>query len=151
MSDTIGSGPKPRAAADPGANVVHEAYSFACMNCGHGWEQAYEIEHHVDTFGRTYVTYLADGTQVPSPLTHPTCGNCDGHRVRIMCAGQVAGVAAARPSSRRAAAPAPQAAGGPAATPPHHWSALRFLQRRHGRHGRPGRPGAAEAGELPAG
>jgi len=29
--------------------VVNESYSFACMRCGHGWEQAYEIEHHVDT------------------------------------------------------------------------------------------------------
>ncbi|WUH93163.1 hypothetical protein OG900_25645 [Streptomyces sp. NBC_00433] len=121
MSDTIGSGPKPPAAADPGANVVHEAYSFACMNCGHGWEQAYEIEHHVDTFGRGYVTYLADGTQVPSPLTHPTCDNCDGHRVRIMTPGRVAGVAAVRPAPRRAPAPAS----------PHHWSALHFLHRRH--------------------
>lgn len=123
MSDTIGSGPKPRATADPGANVVHEAYSFACMNCGHGWEQAYEIEHHVDTFGRSYVTYLADGTQVPSPLTHPTCDNCDGHRVRIMRAGRVAGVAAAVP---------PPAAAGAARQHAHHWPALHFLHRGHG-------------------
>jgi hypothetical protein len=127
MSDTIGSGPRPRA-ADAGADVVHEAYSFACMNCGHGWEQAYEIEHHVDTFGRSYVTYLADGTQVPSPLTHPTCDNCDGHRVRIMCAGRVAGVAAAQPVAHRAAAVQPGAAAAP-----HHWPALHFLHRGHGR------------------
>lgn len=32
--------------------TVHEAYSFACMKCGYGWEQAYEIEHHVDGEGR---------------------------------------------------------------------------------------------------
>ncbi len=35
----------PRTAATP---VVHESYSFACMRCGHGWEQSYEIEHHTD-------------------------------------------------------------------------------------------------------
>lgn len=129
MSDTIGSGPKPRPTAGPGANAVHEAYSFACMNCGHGWEQAYEIEHHVDTSGRSYVTYLADGTQVPSPLTHPTCDNCDGHRVRIMRAGRVAGVAAARPAAHRAAAVPPPAG---TARRPHHWPALNFLHRGHG-------------------
>ncbi|WP_327290772.1 hypothetical protein [Streptomyces sp. NBC_01198] len=125
MSDTRGSGPRaPRPAAGPGTDVVHEAYSFACMNCGHGWEQAYEIEHHVDTAGRSYVTYLADGTLVPSPLTHPTCDNCEGHRVRIMPPGRVAGVAAAGPAARRAA----QGAAGPS----HHWPSLHFPHRRRG-------------------
>lgn len=132
MSDTMGSGHKARATADPGANVVHEAYSFACMNCGHGWEQAYEIEHHVDTFGRPYVTYLADGTQVPSPLTHPTCDNCDGHRVRIMRPGRVAGVAAAAPVAHRAVAMPPQVTSGTAPHQPHHWPALPFRHRGHG-------------------
>ncbi|MFG1809127.1 hypothetical protein [Streptomyces sp. NPDC049040] len=126
MSDTIGSGPQSRATADPGANVVHEAYSFACMNCGHGWEQAFEIEHHVDTFGRAYVTYLADGSQVPSPLTHPTCLKCDGHRVRIMRPGRVAGVAALRSAAHRPV-PAEQAPAGAR----RHRSALHFLHRRH--------------------
>ncbi|WP_443071867.1 hypothetical protein [Streptomyces sp. NBC_01477] len=125
MSDTIGSGPQPRPAAGTGANVVHEAYSFACMNCGHGWEQAYEIEHHVDTSGRPYVTYLADGSQVPSPLTHPTCQNCDGHRVHIMRPGRVAGVAAARPVAHR-----PARVRQATARPARNWSALHFLHRR---------------------
>ncbi|MFI0719005.1 hypothetical protein [Streptomyces sp. NPDC021224] len=108
MSGTVGSGAQPR---------VREAYSFACLNCGYGWEQAYEIEHHVDTFGREYVTYLADGTSVPSPLTSPACGNCGGEHVRIMRSGRVAGVEAVEPwhlaREHR----------------PHHWSALRFLHR----------------------
>ncbi|MEV0258692.1 hypothetical protein AB0H82_31085 [Streptomyces sp. NPDC050732] len=73
-------------------NVVHESYAFACMRCGHGWEQSYEIEHHVDAAGQEFVTYLADGARVPSPLTRPTCLNCGGHVVRIMRAGQVSSV-----------------------------------------------------------
>ncbi|MFI7318679.1 hypothetical protein [Streptomyces venezuelae] len=73
-------------------NVVHESYAFACMRCGHGWEQSYEIEHHVDATGQEFVTYKADGARVPSPLTRPTCLNCGGHVVRIMRAGQVSSV-----------------------------------------------------------
>ncbi|MFF3890626.1 hypothetical protein [Streptomyces sp. NPDC001914] len=69
--------------------VVHESYSFACMRCGHGWEQSYEIEHHRDTEGSEFVVYVADGEVVPSPLSRPTCLNCDSHVVRIMRAGQV--------------------------------------------------------------
>ncbi|CAM5268243.1 C2H2-type domain-containing protein OS=Streptomyces alboniger OX=132473 GN=CP975_14510 PE=4 SV=1 [Streptomyces alboniger] len=73
-------------------NVVHESYAFACMRCGHGWEQSYEIEHHVDGAGQEFVRYLADGRHVPSPLSRPTCLNCGGHVVRIMRAGQVSSV-----------------------------------------------------------
>lgn len=69
--------------------VVHESYSFACMRCGHGWEQSYEIEHHIDAEGSEFVMYVADGQVVPSPLSRPTCQNCDGHLVRIMRPGQV--------------------------------------------------------------
>ncbi len=72
--------------------VVHESYSFACMRCGHGWEQSYKIEHHIDGGGREFVRYVADGEVVPSPLSRPTCQNCDGHVVRIMRAGQVSSV-----------------------------------------------------------
>ncbi|MFD5986303.1 hypothetical protein [Streptomyces cyaneofuscatus] len=73
------------------ANTVHEAYAFACMRCGFGWEQSYEIEHHVDIHGHQFVVYTADGERVPSPLSTPTCTNCGGHVVRIMRAGRVAG------------------------------------------------------------
>ncbi|GAA3810043.1 hypothetical protein ACFS5L_44255 [Streptomyces phyllanthi] len=72
--------------------VVHESYSFACMRCGHGWEQSYEIEHHIDGNGQEFVMYVADGEVVPSPLSRPTCQNCDNHVVRIMRAGQVSSV-----------------------------------------------------------
>ncbi|MDQ0984982.1 hypothetical protein [Streptomyces sp. V2I9] len=74
------------------ATTVHEAYAFACMKCGYGWEQSYEIEHHVDVHGHAFVVYTANGERVPSPLSTPTCANCGGHVVRIMREGRVAGV-----------------------------------------------------------
>ncbi|GAA3099424.1 hypothetical protein ACFQ0X_25655 [Streptomyces rectiviolaceus] len=79
-------------ATNTATNTVHESYAFACMRCGHGWEQSYEIEHHVDGQGKEFVMYVADGRHVPSPLTRPTCLNCGGHVVRIMRAGQVSSV-----------------------------------------------------------
>ncbi|MFE2600673.1 hypothetical protein ACFXCZ_29960 [Streptomyces sp. NPDC059396] len=77
-----------------GTAVAHEAYAFCCMRCGHGWEQAYDIEHHVDGSGQNYVTYKTDGLRVPSPLSSPSCVNCGGHVVRIMRSGQVSSVRA---------------------------------------------------------
>jgi hypothetical protein len=71
---------------------VHEAYSFACLNCGFVWEQAYEIEHSVDYNGRMVYRYRANGVPVASPLTHPGCPGCGGEHVRIMAAGRVASV-----------------------------------------------------------
>jgi hypothetical protein len=111
--------------------VVHESYSFACMRCGHGWEQSFEIEHHNDARGRDFVMYVADGEVVPSPLSRPTCHNCDGHVVRIMRAGQVSSV---RDAERRRHVPKPRpvavdavdtaAVEAPGAAEPeehHHW------------------------------
>ncbi|MEU9145881.1 hypothetical protein [Streptomyces sp. NPDC048349] len=62
------------------------------MRCGYGWEQAYDIEHHVDAKGDPFIMYKAEGERVPSPLSNPTCHNCGGHVVRIMRAGQVSSV-----------------------------------------------------------
>ncbi|MGI5355702.1 hypothetical protein ACQI4E_10365 [Streptomyces sp. CA-252508] len=116
--------------------VGHEAYAFACMNCGYGWEQAYDIEHHTDISGHAFIVYKADGRRVPSPLSDPTCLNCGRHRVRIMRAGQVSSVldllaryqaepskgsvGSAGPSAgqERSAAGVSQA---PPAKEPHHW------------------------------
>ncbi|MEV0368244.1 hypothetical protein AB0I10_00155 [Streptomyces sp. NPDC050636] len=81
---TNGAHPTPR--PEPAA---HEAYAFACMKCGHGWEQAYEIEHQVDAKGAMHVVYYAEGERVPSPLTRPICLNCGATVVRIMRSGQV--------------------------------------------------------------
>ncbi|PJE97049.1 hypothetical protein CUT44_11595 [Streptomyces carminius] len=87
---------------DPRHTTVHEEYSFACMHCGHGWEQAYAIRHHTDLDGRPFVTYHdpASGTRVPSPLTRPACPACETHVVRIMGAGRVAAVEQALPRER---------------------------------------------------
>ncbi|MFE9256251.1 hypothetical protein [Streptomyces sp. NPDC006879] len=91
----IADTPVPATSASPaasGVRTVHEAYSFACMKCGYGWEQSYAIEHHVDGRGEPFIIYLADGERVPSPLSNPTCMNCGGHVVRIMREGQVSSV-----------------------------------------------------------
>ena len=113
---------------DTATAVVHESYAFACMRCGHGWEQSYEIEHHNDAQGRDFLMYVADGQVVPSPLSRPTCHNCDGHVVRIMRAGQVSSV---RDAERQRHVPKPRpvavdatAVEAPGAAEPeehHHW------------------------------
>ncbi|MFE9425176.1 hypothetical protein ACFYNO_19625 [Kitasatospora sp. NPDC006697] len=108
MSDTIGSplGGTPatgllKQTADPAPALgrgiahnpvptVHEAYSFACLNCGYGWEQGYDIEHHRDRDGHLVIQYRANGVRVPSPLLKPSCPGCGGHTVRIMREGRVA-------------------------------------------------------------
>ncbi|MGV9787126.1 hypothetical protein [Streptomyces sp. NPDC003435] len=90
--------------------AVHESYAFACMRCGHGWEQSYAIEHHTDTEGHERVRYVTEGRVVPSPLSRPVCQNCDGHVVRIMRAGQVSSVRG--PASAPVPVPESEA---------HHW------------------------------
>ncbi|MEU2184364.1 hypothetical protein [Streptomyces thermolilacinus] len=92
----------------PGIPVGHEAYSFACLGCGYGWEQAYEIEHHSDVTGHDFVVYRADGRRVPSPLSKPTCPNCGRHVVRIMGSGRISVVldhGQARPAGEGASGP----------------------------------------------
>lgn len=122
------------------ANIVHESYAFACMRCGHGWEQSYEIEHHVDGKGKEFVVYVADGRQVPSPLTRPTCLNCGGHVVRIMRAGQVSSVLDLMRRHQAPRAVASAGAGGEigAAAEPrepkhHHWHLSALLHPFHHR------------------
>jgi len=103
MSETIGSPLSGNAVRDtapsglgltarPPAPVetVREAYSFACLSCGYGWEQAYDIEHHAARDGHIVIEYYANGVRVPSPLLKPTCPGCGGHTVRIMREGRVA-------------------------------------------------------------
>ncbi|EST24656.1 hypothetical protein [Streptomyces niveus] len=100
-----------------GNAVAHEAYAFCCMRCGHGWEQAYEIEHHTDGSGQQFVVYKADGLRVPSPLSSPTCANCGHHVVRIMRSGQVSSVHAL--SQRMTAPRTPRAPKAPKAPKAH--------------------------------
>ncbi|MER5612114.1 hypothetical protein [Streptomyces sp. NPDC002215] len=114
------------------ATTAHEAYAFACMRCGHGWEQAYEIEHHVDGSNNAFVIYKADGERVPSPLSRPSCANCGGHLVRIMRSGRVSTVQQLlqNPQPSRPAAQGDEAA--PAETG-HHWHLSDLLHPFHRR------------------
>ncbi|WP_330458317.1 hypothetical protein OIB37_16265 [Streptomyces sp. NBC_00820] len=102
-----------------GTATVHESYAFACMRCGHGWEQSYAIEHHTDAKGQEFIRYVADGRVVPSPLSRPACQNCDGHVVRIMRAGQVSSVRGAAVRAHRATPAAAVEVTG--AREEHHW------------------------------
>ena len=95
MSESIGDpaafAPRASTATAPAQEpVIHEAYAFACFNCGFGWEQAYEIVHGTDAEGRSRSIYRANGVPVASPLTRPSCPGCAGEHVRIMRAGRVA-------------------------------------------------------------
>ncbi|MFR9795943.1 hypothetical protein ACL02U_08575 [Streptomyces sp. MS06] len=107
--------------------VVHESYSFACMRCGHGWEQSYKIEHHTDAEGHEYVRYVADGEFVPSPLQRPACRNCDSQVIRIMRPGRVSSAHSAAHSHRDAPPAGPAEAPAPEGELPgqdgdrHHW------------------------------
>lgn len=49
---------------------VHEAYAFVCLDCGHGWEEEFEISHPQDTYGLHHAVYYSHGHRVPSPLCH---------------------------------------------------------------------------------
>jgi hypothetical protein len=111
MSDTAGT-----------EGTASEAYAFVCMKCGYGWEQTYEIHHHTDLQGRPYVTYIADGERVPSPLARPTCLNCEGHLIRIMPSGRVSEAVSFWESDQ----------GERRVHHSHHWSPLHLLHRRGG-------------------
>ncbi|AVV45122.1 hypothetical protein C6376_30745 [Streptomyces sp. P3] len=71
-------------------NHVRRAYSFVCLDCGHGWEGAYDIDVTVDEHARITADYQLDGERVPSPLQSPQCPSCEGHKIRIMRPGCVA-------------------------------------------------------------
>ncbi|GHF64296.1 hypothetical protein GCM10010218_52280 [Streptomyces mashuensis] len=123
----------------PGTHVGHESYAFACMSCGHGWEQSYEIRHYTDAKGRPFVVYYADGERVPSPLGRPTCPNCDAHVVRIMRSGQVSVIADALHLTPRTEVPrTDQPAAGPVfdgggreSQQHHHWHLSDLLKPFH--------------------
>lgn len=114
------------------STVVHEAYSFVCLGCGHGWEREYEIHHATDLRGQQVCHYYADGKRVPSPFSRPRCENCDGERLRILRAGRVASATTpSSPETSRTTQTAPTGGSGasaaasgqtaPAAAGPRHW------------------------------
>lgn len=69
---------------------VQRAYSFVCLDCGHGWEGIYDIDVTVDEYARITAAYGLDGRRVPSPLQSPQCPACERHKIRIMRPGRVA-------------------------------------------------------------
>ncbi|MFI6050897.1 hypothetical protein ACIBCO_12515 [Streptomyces violascens] len=117
--------------------TAHEAYAFACMRCGYGWEQAYEIEHHTDATGQAFVIYKANGERVPSPLSAPTCLNCGGHVVRIMRAGRVSSAQQwlkdHEPKPAKSELEDAAEAAEPHAKPEHHWHLSDLLHPFHRR------------------
>ncbi|MET7575063.1 hypothetical protein ABZT04_42370 [Streptomyces sp. NPDC005492] len=69
---------------------VQRSYSFACLVCGYGWEDTYDIDVTVDEYARITAAYQLDGKRVPSPLQSPCCPACESRKVRIMRPGRVA-------------------------------------------------------------
>ncbi|MFJ9664552.1 hypothetical protein ACIRPP_08005 [Streptomyces sp. NPDC101219] len=115
--------------------VVNESYSFVCLRCGFGWEQAYEIEHHTRADGGDLLVYVADGAVVPSPLNRPVCGNCDGHLVRIMRSGRVASARGAADREHRVPAAGPVEVPQPGRQSRHeYWHLSALLRGLHGAH-----------------
>nr|WP_185029553.1 hypothetical protein [Streptomyces candidus] len=102
------------------------------MKCGHGWEQAYAIEHHTDGAGHPFVVYRANGERVPSPLSRPSCLNCGGTVVRIMRSGQVSTIQQVQERDRQAAGPVAGDADEPKREP-HHWHLSDLLHPFHRR------------------
>ncbi|MDI2128780.1 hypothetical protein [Yinghuangia seranimata] len=96
------------------STIVHEAYSFVCLSCGHGWERAYEIHHVTGLHGERVCHYYADGDRVPSPFSRPSCEHCDGVRLRILPAGRVASVTPPPP-------PSPSTGAAPPSSTGRHW------------------------------
>ncbi|MEE1929468.1 hypothetical protein V1J52_14965 [Streptomyces sp. TRM 70351] len=76
----------------PPLRTAREAYGFACLACGHAWEQTYDIEHHLDSDDRPFYLYYTAGRRVPSPLNRLTCRQCGEHNVRVVRAGQASAV-----------------------------------------------------------
>lgn len=74
---------------------VREEYGFACLHCGHTWEQSYDIEHHLDRDNKPFFIYFTNGERVSSPLSTLTCLNCLEHKVRITGSARVSAVRSA--------------------------------------------------------
>ncbi|MFJ8142777.1 hypothetical protein [Streptomyces sp. NPDC096013] len=69
---------------------VQRPYSFVCLDCGHGWEDTYDIDVTVDEEAQINAVYHLDGRRVPSPLQSPRCPSCENRKIRIMRPGRVA-------------------------------------------------------------
>lgn len=58
--------------------------SFLCLDCGHGWDGAYDIDMTVDEHDRIAPVYHLDGR------LSARCHACRSHEVRIIRRGHVA-------------------------------------------------------------
>lgn len=63
---------------------VRRACSFACLDCGHGWQDTYDIDVTVNEHARITAACRLDGTFAPPPLQSPRCPSCKSHKIRIM-------------------------------------------------------------------
>ncbi|WP_308405645.1 hypothetical protein [Streptomyces tardus] len=99
MTDIRGSGEEPGTRQRPRFDRVQESYGFACLHCGHTWEQTYEIEHHLDRDNKPFFYYYTGEERVPSPLSTLTCLNCGEHTVRITGTARISAVRSAFPHS----------------------------------------------------
>ncbi|WP_458248537.1 hypothetical protein [Streptomyces sp. MAI_2237] len=68
---------------------IQRSYSFACLECGHGWEDTYDIDLTSDEHHRIMAVYHLGGVSVPSPLQSPRCPACESRKIRIMRPGRV--------------------------------------------------------------
>ena len=69
---------------------VQRSYSFACLDCGHGWENTYDVDVTVDEQAQITAVYRLGDRRVPSPLQSPRCPACESRKIRIMRPGRVA-------------------------------------------------------------
>ncbi|MFD7017982.1 hypothetical protein [Streptomyces sp. NPDC059928] len=72
-----------------GVELVHRAYSFVCLSCGHGWEASYDVRLRTDQYNRLHAHYYLADRKVPSPLARAQCPACESGRVRILRPGRV--------------------------------------------------------------
>ncbi len=62
---------------------IRESYSFLCRECGHAWQQIYEIRRVHDSTGLIQSAFFLDGDRTPSPLTQGRCVGCGSARVLV--------------------------------------------------------------------
>ncbi|MDF3302511.1 hypothetical protein P3H78_28615 [Streptomyces sp. K1PA1] len=72
-----------------GMELIHRAYSFVCLRCGHGWEAEYDIRLTTDEYDRLHADYFVAGRKVTSPLKSGHCPACESGRIRILRPGRV--------------------------------------------------------------
>ncbi|MEU3241566.1 MULTISPECIES: hypothetical protein [unclassified Streptomyces] len=71
--------------SEPGS--VSETFAFACRNCGHTWEAAFQVMFFTDptdAAGLHTQEYVdEDGVAIRSPLADAVCTRCGSRRVRV--------------------------------------------------------------------